>query len=59
MKQIIQDYNMEFMDIATCYNTSDPNITRKIIHSFDVAKICYMIASFKDFDVKKKNLCYL
>ena len=59
MKQIIQDYNMEFMDIATCYNTTDPNITRKIIHSFDVAKICYMIASFKDFDVKKKNLCYL
>lgn len=59
MKQIIQDYNMIFMDIATCYNVGDPNITRKIIHSFDVAKTCYMIASYKGFSLEKKNLCYL
>lgn len=59
MKQVIQDYNMMFFNMVSEYDTSDPNIVRKIIHSYDVAKICYSIASNLNLEESERNFCYL
>ncbi|MBR3890483.1 MAG: HD domain-containing protein [Bacilli bacterium] len=59
MKQVIQDYNMLFFNIVSKYDISDSNIVRKIIHSYDVAKICYSIASNLNLDENERNFCYL
>ena len=59
MKQVIQDYNMLFFNIVSKYDISDSNIARKIIHSYDVAKICYSIASNLNLDENERNFCYL
>ena len=59
MKQVIQDYNMIFMSMVNKYDMKDSNIVRKVIHSYDVAKICYSIASNLNMNEEERNFCYL
>lgn len=59
MKQVVQEYNLLFYKITNSYDVSNPNIVRKIIHSYDVAKICYSIASCLNLEEKDREFCYL
>lgn len=59
MKQSIQDFNMFFYNFSKQYDTTNSNIVRKIIHSYDVAKRSYDIACVKGFNEKDRMLAYL
>ena len=59
MKQVIQEYNVLFWNFVNKYDTNNTNILRKVIHSFQVADICFSIACQKGLDESKRNFCYL
>ena len=45
MKQVIQSYNNIFYECISNYDLSDSNLLRKMIHSYEVARNCFSIAS--------------
>jgi hypothetical protein len=59
MIQIIQEYNQKFFEMALKYDTTNTNIVRKIIHSYEVAKNCYAIAGHLGLNENQRNFCYL
>lgn len=59
MRQVIQEYNVFLWKFVNNYDTNNSNILRKIIHSFDVARNCYAIASQMKLNESERNLCYL
>lgn len=59
MRQIIQEYNSFFWNFALKYDTQNTNIQRKIIHSYEVARNCYAIASHLGLNENARNLSYL
>lgn len=59
MEQVIQNYNNIFYEFVKSYDLNDSNLLRKAIHSYEVARNCFSIASREGMDVKERNLCYL
>lgn len=59
MENIIQYYNMKFWNIVNQYDTNNPNIIRKILHSLAVADKCFEIACHNSYDEEKRTFCYL
>ena len=59
MRQIIQEYNSFFWDFTLKYDTQNTNIQRKVIHSYEVARNCYAIASYLGLSENARNLSYL
>ncbi len=59
MEQIIQSYNMIFWNFVKNYDLNNPNLMRKVIHSFTVAESCFSIASHLKFDKKTREFLYL
>lgn len=59
MEQVIQNYNQFFWSLIKDYNLGEPNLLRKVIHSFDVARNCFAVACNRQFNERERNLCYL
>jgi len=59
MKYDIHEFNSIFWDIVRKYDISDNNILRKIIHSYDVAKICYTTACKRKLNKDERYFCYV
>ena len=59
MEQVIQNYNSIFWSKIKKYDLNEPNLLRKAIHSFDVARNCFSIACNRKLNEKERNLCYL
>ena len=59
MEQTIQNYNNIFWCQIKHYDLCENNILRKVIHSFDVAKNCFELASNKNLNKRERNLSYL
>lgn len=59
MKQVIQNYNNIFYDCIKSCDLSDSNLLRKMIHSYEVARNCFSMASREGMDIKERNFCYL
>lgn len=59
MKQVIQCYNNIFYNYVKSYDLSNNNLLRKMIHSYEVARNCFKIASRNGLNVKERNFCYL
>jgi len=59
MENIIQSYNLKFWDIVQKYNLNEPNIFRKFIHSFEVARNCFALGCSKNLKQNDLYLCYL
>ena len=60
MKEVtIQTYNKLFWDMVNDYDTTNPNILRKIIHCFSVAEKCFALASHMGLDKHNREFCYL
>lgn len=59
MEQVIQNYNNIFYNHIKNYDLSNSNLLRKLIHSYEVARNCFEIASRHGLNVKERNFCYL
>ena len=59
MKQVIQNYNNIFYSYVSSYDLNDSNLLRKMIHSYEVARNCFAMASRKGLSEKERNFCYL
>ncbi len=59
MIQYIQEYNKIFWNFISKYDTSNTNILRKIIHSFDVATTSFKIACKLKLCQKDRIFAYL
>ena len=59
MKQVIQNYNNKFYKYVSSYDLNDNNLLRKMIHSYEVARNCFSIASREGMNEKQRNFCYL
>ena len=59
MKQVIQSYNNIFYDFIKSYDLSNSNLLRKMIHSYEVARNCFEMASRNGMNVKERNFCCL
>ena len=59
MKQVIQSYNNIFYDFIKSHDLSNSNLLRKMIHSYEVARNCFEMASRNGMNVKERNFCYL
>lgn len=59
VSKVIQEYNVLFWNFINKYDTSNTNILRKVIHSFQVAEICFSIACKKGLNENQRNFCYL
>ena len=55
----IQEYNKLFWDLVVKYDTTNSNILRKIIHSFDVAHTCFKIACHLKLNAEDRIFAYL
>jgi hypothetical protein len=59
VKQVIQSYNNIFYECISNYDLSDSNLLRKMIHSYEVARNCFSIASRRGMNKEERNFCYL
>ena len=59
MKQVIQNYNNIFYGCVKSYDLSESNLLRKMIHSYEVARNCFAMASREGMNIKERNFCYL
>jgi len=59
IKQVVQEYNVLFWNFVNKYDTKNTNILRKIVHSFQVADICFFIACKMELNEEERNFCYL
>ena len=55
MEQVIQNYNQLFWSLIKDYNLGEPNLLRKVIHSFDVARNCFAVACNRQFNERERN----
>ena len=59
MNQIIQSYNDFFWKQVNKYDLNNSNVLRKLIHSYQVANVCYTIACAEKWSEDDRNFCYL
>ncbi len=59
MIQYIQEYNKTFWEFISKYDTTNSNLLRKIIHSFDVANTSFKIACKLKLSEEERHFAYL
>ena len=59
MKKVIEEYNKLFWNFAKQYNIDNTNLLRKLIHTYQVADVCFSIATRFNLSEEDRNFCYL
>ena len=54
----ISTLNVNFFELSSKFNLSDPNILRKFVHGVDTANCCFSLASSKYFDKNDREFIY-
>ena len=54
----ISTLNINFHEMCSKFNLSDPNILRKFVHGLDTANCCFSLASSKYYDKSDREFIY-
>ena len=59
LKKVIEEYNKLFWNFTKQYDIDNKNLLRKLIHTYQVADVCFSIATRFNLSEEDRNFCYL